>query len=147
VRGAALGASLHLQKHQPEATAFARLHHATLSAVPSLFFSVSLAVHSKRADEVEAARRLAARFATETGWQPSRIACVAGRLAYTRYNWFKRLLMRYIAVKEGGSADTTRDHEYTDWTQVQQLADELADGVRRRETLAAENPTALSAAS
>ena len=147
VRGACMGASLHLQKHQPEAVAFARLHHAALSAIPSLFFSVSLSAGSKRADEVEAARALAVRFAADTGWQASRIACVAGRLAYTQYNWFVRLFMRRIALKEGGSGDTSRDHEYTDWKQVEQLADELAYDVRRREIFPTGELTVLRAAS
>lgn len=133
VRGAVVGASLHLRRHQPEAVAFARAHGPRLSATPSLFVSVSLAAASTRASEVEAARRLAQQFATDTGWRPSRIATVAGRLAYTQYNWFVRLLMRRIAVKEGGSPDTTRDHEYTDWKQVEELADQLAYEVRRRE--------------
>jgi menaquinone-dependent protoporphyrinogen oxidase len=133
VRGAAIGASLHMQKHQAEAVAFARVHHAALSAIPSLFVSVSLSAHSKNQHEVDAARDLAQRFAQDTGWQPSRIACVAGRLAYTQYNWLVRTLMRRIARKEGGATDTTRDHEYTDWTQVEQLADELAYDIRRRE--------------
>jgi menaquinone-dependent protoporphyrinogen oxidase len=133
VRGVAIGASLHLQRHQREAVRFARAHHEALSAIPALFVSVSLAAASTRAGEVAAARRLAEQFAADTGWTPARIATVAGRLAYTRYNWLVRFFMRRIAVKEGGSADTSRDHEYTDWEQVEQLADELAYEVRRRE--------------
>lgn len=147
VRGAALGASLHREKHQAVADAFARLHHASLSAIPSLFFSVSLAAGSKRVDEVDAARRLAEHFTATAGWQPSRIACVAGRLAYSQYNWLVRMLMRRIALKEGASGDTSRDHEYTDWVQVEQLADELAYSVRRREIFPAGETTALRAAS
>jgi menaquinone-dependent protoporphyrinogen oxidase len=137
VRGAALGASLHMQKHQAEAVAFARLHHSPLSAIPSLFFSVSLAAGSKRKDEVEAAQSLAERFLADTGWQPSGVACVAGRLAYSQYNWLVRLMMRRIARKEGGSVDTSRDHEYTDWLQVERLADDLVGRVRDRELRAA----------
>jgi menaquinone-dependent protoporphyrinogen oxidase len=147
VRGAALGASLHLQKHQAEAVAFARVHHVPLSAIPSLFFSVSLSAGSKRADEVAAARSLAEKFATDTGWHPTRIACIAGRLAYTQYNWLVRLMMRRIAAKEGGSRDTSRDHEYTDWQHVAQLADELALNVRGREVVATDAEPTLRAAS
>lgn len=133
VRGAALGASLHLQKHQAEAVAFARVHHTALSMRPSLFFSVSLSAGSRRPDTVAAARQIADRFVADTGWQPSRIACVAGRLAYRQYNWLLRMVMRRIAIKEGGSNDTSRDHDYTDWTQVARLADELVTNVRRAE--------------
>jgi menaquinone-dependent protoporphyrinogen oxidase len=147
VRGVAVCASLHIQRHQPEAVAFARVHHQALSAIPALFVSVSLAAASKRASEVTAARRLAERFATETGWTPSRIATVAGRLAYTQYNWLVRFFMRRIAVKEGGSADTTRDHEYTDWEQVERLADELAYDVRRREIFPGDGVATLRPAS
>lgn len=147
VRGAAIGASLHAGKHQAEAVAFAHVHHAALSAIPSLFFSVSLSAGSKRPEEVAAARGLAEKFATDTGWQPSRIASVAGRLAYTQYNWFVRLFMRRVAIKEGGASDTSRDHEYTDWVQVGQLADELAYNVRRREIFPADEMTPLRVAS
>jgi menaquinone-dependent protoporphyrinogen oxidase len=147
VRGAALGASLHLQRHQPEAVAFARAHGQRLSATPSLFFSVSLAAASTRASEVEAARRLAQQFATDAGWRPSRVAAVAGRLAYTQYNWLVRLLMRRIAVKEGGSPDTTHDHEYTDWNQVEELADHLAYEIRRREIFPLDQAALLHVAS
>lgn len=131
VRGACLGASLHMQKHQAEATAFARVHRAELSCIPSLFLSVSLSAASKNRDEVAAAQRLAEQFAVETGWHPGQIASVAGRLAYSQYNWLVRLFMRRIALKEGASADTSRDHEYTDWWQVDELADTFASAVQR----------------
>ena len=147
VRGVAVGASLHMQRHQPEAVAFARAHHQALSALPSLFFSISLAAASVRASELDAARRIAEQFPSDTGWTPSRVASVAGRLAYTQYNWFVRFFMRRIAVKEGGSADTTRDHEYTNWEQVERLADELAYEVRRREIFPRDGQASLRPAS
>jgi menaquinone-dependent protoporphyrinogen oxidase len=147
VRGVGIGASLHMQKHQPEAVAFARLHHKALSAIPSVFFSVSLAAASKRAKEVEAARRLANGLVAQTRWQPSQIASVAGRLAYTQYNWITRFFMRRIAAKEGGSTDTSRDHEYTDWTQVERLADQLATQIRDREIFPRREESFLLAAS
>jgi menaquinone-dependent protoporphyrinogen oxidase len=133
VRGIAVGASLHRGKHQGEAEAFARVHRRELSSLPSLFFSVSLAAASRNACEAQAAQTIAAAFATATGWEPTRIATVAGRLAYTQYNWFLRRFMRRIAIKEGASGDTTRDHEYTDWGLVEEIADDLAYGIRRRE--------------
>jgi menaquinone-dependent protoporphyrinogen oxidase len=135
VRGVAVGASVHAQRHQKAALAFARQHRVQLSLVPSLFFSVCLAAASKNADEVAAAQAIAEAFGTKTGWQATRIVAVAGRLAYTQYNWLMRRIMRRIAVKEGGSADMSRDHEYTNWEQVERLADELAFEVRRREVL------------
>lgn len=130
VRGAFLGASLHAGKHQPSAVTFAHTHAAELSACPSTFFSVSLSAGSTHARELQAARQLAEAFATKTHWRPRRIACVPGRLAYTQYGFIKRQLMKLIARREGASTDTSRDHEYTDWWMVEQLAREMCDAVR-----------------
>ena len=133
-RGVCVGASLHMQRHQSAALRFARQHRAELAAKPSLFFSVSLSAASKFAEERAAAERLASALPQKAGWQPTRIASVAGRLAYTRYGWLTKWFMRRIALKEGASGDVTRDHEYTDWEQVARLADELAADIRSRET-------------
>jgi menaquinone-dependent protoporphyrinogen oxidase len=133
IRGVCVGASLHAGRHQASAVAFARRYKQRLLACPSLFFSVSLAAASKNPSEVAEARRIAESFATLTGWQPQRIACIAGRLAYTQYGWLTRWFMRRIALKEGESGDTSRDYEYTDWNQVVTLADDLIHDIRRRE--------------
>jgi len=137
VRGAVVAASLRMGRHQSAARDFIVAHRAALSGVPSLFVSVSCSAASKRPAEREAARDLAARFVVETGWTPWYLSCVAGALAYTRYNIFVRWFMRRIAAKEGGPTDTSRDHDLTDWVAVDRLADDLADqvtagvGVRR----------------
>jgi menaquinone-dependent protoporphyrinogen oxidase len=131
VRGAVVGASLHMRKHQAEAVSFARLHNRVLSAIPAVFVSVSLAAASMNADSVAAARQLAEKFAVDTGWRPLRISSLAGRLAYTQYPWLVRLVMRHIARKEGGSTDTSRDHEYTNWESVEHLADLLASELQQ----------------
>jgi menaquinone-dependent protoporphyrinogen oxidase len=147
VRGAAVGASLHMAKHQAEAEAFARLHHEELNERASLFFSVSLSAASKNQTEVRAAEAIAGRFAVSTQWTPTWVVAVPGRLAYTQYNWFVRLFMRRIAVKEGASADTSRDHEYTNWDLVDQIADDLAYAIRRREIFPADGESFVRAAS
>lgn len=129
VRGVCLGASLRAGRHQASAVRFARLHQPELAGVPSLFFSVSLSAASRRPEERAAAERLARAFVTNAAWQPALVTCVAGRLAYTRYNWLTRWFMRRIARKEGGPTDTTRDHELTDWTAVSELARRFAEEV------------------
>lgn len=130
VRGAVLGASLHIGRHQKAAEEYARTHAADLNAVPAAFFSVSLAAGSKNPEEVEAARNLAEAFCRETGLTSIERSIMKGRLAYTQYGFFKRMALKAIARKEGGSTDTSRDHEYTDWPTVDQFADRLAARVR-----------------
>ena len=147
VSGVIVGASLHIGKHQAEAGAFVRRFHHELSAVPSVFVSVSLAAASRNPDEVAAARQLAEKFCVETDWQPWRVMSVAGCLAYTKYNWLVRLFMRRIARKEGASTDMTRDHDYTDWRMVERIAADLASRIRRADLPAAGEQRILPTAS
>jgi menaquinone-dependent protoporphyrinogen IX oxidase len=44
--------------------------------------------------------------------------------------FFKRLVLRSIAKREGASIDTSRDHEYTNWSAVERLSREMTDAVR-----------------
>jgi menaquinone-dependent protoporphyrinogen oxidase len=133
VQGAFLGASVHAGRHQKPAEAFARAHSAELNARPSAFFSVSLSAASTNPQERTAARHLAEAFTKAARWQPTWTVCFAGRLAYTRYGFLKRLIMRWIAKREGGSTDTSRDHELTDWSAVATFANEMADAIRQSE--------------
>lgn len=128
--GVVIAASLHAGAHQKAATAFVRRHRAQLNALPSLFVSVSLSAASRDAEERLAAERLAQAFPADIGWIPGRVACVAGRLAYTRYSFLERWLMRRIARKEGAPTDTSRDYELTDWPALESLATEFARLVR-----------------
>ena len=125
-RAVILAASVHGGEHQPVARAFARRHAEALSALPSIFVSVSLSIHSVRDSEVAKARRVAHAFPAGAGWTPTTVACVAGRLAYTQYGFLKRWVMKRIAAQNGGSTDTSRDYEYTDWNAVSALAEDLA---------------------
>jgi menaquinone-dependent protoporphyrinogen oxidase len=117
VHGALVGASLHMGRHQKSAAHFVHEHAAHLNAVPSAFFSVSLAAASKNANEVADAERIARAFPAAHG-----------------YSVFVRFLIKRIAKKEGGPTDTSRDHELTDWDQVDRLGREMAQAIHARVT-------------
>ncbi len=136
VQGALVGASLHAGTHQKAADRFVRAHAFDLNAVASAFFSVSLSAASKNQHEVDAAANLARAFPAARGWKPVTIVSVAGRLAYREYGFFIRWVMKRIARKEGAPTDTSRDYELTNWTQVEQLAREMAHRLRTREAVA-----------
>ena len=125
VEAVVVSASVYMGKHQRTARRFATKYRSKLSRVPSLFVSVSLAIHSQNAEEREQAQRIADGIADQTGWRPERVSCVAGALAYSRYGFFTKWLMRRIAKAEGGSTDTTQDHEYTDWPALTHIAEEF----------------------
>jgi menaquinone-dependent protoporphyrinogen oxidase len=129
--GAVVGASLHAGRHQKSAENFVRREVRSLNDRPSAFFSVSLSAGSRNPTEVAAARDIAARFVRAAEWEPRRVACFPGKLAYTQYGFFSRWFMRRIAAREGGPTDTSRDHDLTDWTAVREFARNVADDARR----------------
>lgn len=127
--GVLVGASMIMRGYQRHIAMFVRRHAAVLNARPSAFFAVSGAAGSKNPLERAEAHRLMEEFCRKAGWHPVLAVSLAGAIAYTRYNFVLRWAMKRISRKEGGSTDTTRDHEYTDWHQVEQLAAEFAERV------------------
>jgi menaquinone-dependent protoporphyrinogen oxidase len=132
VRGALVGASLHLGRHQKAADRFVRANWVRLNEVPSAFFSVSMAAASKNEEEVAAAAKIARDFPQTRGWRPIIVASLAGRLASLQYNFLIRFIMKRISEKEGGPTDTSRDYEMTNWAQVEKLAHDMAATIRAR---------------
>ena len=122
-----VGASMIGGHYQKYVRTFVRRHVWVLNRIPTAFFAVSGAAGSRNPLDREEAHRRMEQFCEESGWHPQLWLSVAGAIAYTKYNVVTRWVMRRISRKEGGSTDTSRDHEYTDWTQVDQFADRFAD--------------------
>lgn len=117
---------VHFGRHDRCIEGFAREHADTLASRPSLFLSVCGAAMGESAEEREEAAGYLADFARRTGWRAGRAASVAGALAFTRYGFLVRWIMKRISARRGLDTDTSRDHEYTDWEALDRLADELA---------------------
>ena len=132
VKAVLIGASLHIGKHQKAAARFVRSHVHRLNEHPSAFFSVSLAAASKNPEEVQRARQLARDFCLAVGWMPDRVVAIAGRLAYSKYGWLTKWIMRRIARKEGAPTDASRDYEMTDWAVVSALASDIVKQTEAR---------------
>jgi len=116
--GVMVCASVHRGRHQRSVARFVSENLHALGRLPSAFFSVSLSAAGKEPRQQDDAKRCADAFLRETGWRPNMVRLVAGALAYTRYGTVTRLMMKWIAWREGGDTDTSRDHEYTDWDQL-----------------------------
>jgi menaquinone-dependent protoporphyrinogen oxidase len=120
--GVIVAASIVAGGYQKPVVRWVKAHRASLCAVPTAFVSVCLgvlqadpAVHKTLDDIVQ-------RFRARTLWNPGEVRLVAGALAYTRYNWILRLIMRRIARRAGGDTDTRRDFVYTNWADLELFA-------------------------
>jgi menaquinone-dependent protoporphyrinogen oxidase len=114
--GAILAASVHYGKHEDEMVAFVRAHRAALEQVPCAFLSVSgsqataelpSTTQQLRAESVAKVQKTLDTFFAKTGWHPPRVLPVVGALAYARYNFVIRFIIRWIARRSGQSIDTS----------------------------------------
>jgi menaquinone-dependent protoporphyrinogen oxidase len=96
-----------------------------LARRPAAFFSVSLCAAAGNGPKAREAIRWRDEFMRRTGWKPALATSFAGALRYTRYNPMVRLMMRFIAGRQRGATDTSRDYEYTDWAAVERFASDL----------------------
>jgi len=101
-----------------------RDNRAAIASRPNAFFSVCMSAAGPNA-KAATAWGYVDEFITRTGWQPGRIASLAGALAWSRYNPLMKLMMRFIVKTAGGDTDTSRDREYTDWDAVDRFAAEF----------------------
>lgn len=121
------GASIHVGKIEPAMTAYINRHSAVIGKKPRSLFIVLMAAATADAERREQSLAEVRRNVTGRLHVPfADVEMIAGALKYTQYNWFIRWVMKGIAKKEGGSTDTSRDHEYTDWRQVAAYAQRLA---------------------
>jgi menaquinone-dependent protoporphyrinogen oxidase len=149
-----LVASVELSRHEREMLFFVQDHLTQLQGLPTAFLSVSLgeagaemaaASPAQRARGAEDARRRIDAFCASTGWRPERVMAVAAPLLYSEYGILERLVVRWMARRMGGSIDTSRDVERTDWAALDRFVDDLVTAFALRTGAAAAAPRAALA--
>ena len=123
---AILGGPIHIGHYPRHLTTFAKQHHTWLNSHPSALFTVCMAIRSKVSASRTQAETFGEQFGKATLWQPRLKATFAGAVKYTQYGFITRYIMKSIAGREGGSTDTSRDHEYTDWDAVAAFSEQFA---------------------
>jgi menaquinone-dependent protoporphyrinogen oxidase len=117
--GVIIGGSIIGGRHHRALVRFVRDHRSVLNAMPSAFFSVSGSAASPKETERAHARQFVFEFLRVTGWRPELTGTIGGAMAYTKYNPVLRWFIKRTAKAAGGPTDSSRDHEMTDWSQVE----------------------------
>ncbi len=131
-QAAFVGGSVHFDRHQSTLVHFVKANLAWLNAMPTAFFSVSMAAVHDSAGGLAHAQHSADEFVAHSGLTPLRVHLVAGALKYTRYDFFKRMVERLLHKNLPGAQDTAQDHEYTDWTDVEAFVDGFLEAAKQR---------------
>lgn len=122
---AIIAGPIHMGLYPKPLRKFARQHHDWLNQHPSALVTVCMAIRSQRPESKLEAEKYQQRFMHESQWHPVMTVNFAGAVKYTQYGLITRFIMKMIAKREGGSTDTSRDHEYTDWDAVTRFADQF----------------------
>jgi len=115
--GVLIGASIRYGKHRPEVARFIRANAAKLAAMPAAFFSIS-ALARKPEKRQPATNPYVRKLLATVAWQPNAIGIFGGRIAYPRYRFFDKHMIRFIMWITGGPTDLDGTFEFTDWDEV-----------------------------
>lgn len=125
--GAILAASLHVGHYQRSLTDFAVKQSKNLQKKPTLFLSISLAAAGHEADDWKGLDHILKDFVDATGWNPGRVEQVAGAYLPSKYDIFRRFIMRRIIASKHLETDLDADQEYTDWSALNLIVDDWLD--------------------
>jgi menaquinone-dependent protoporphyrinogen oxidase len=125
--GLLLAGPVHMSHVDQRLLDFAHEHHDLIEALPTAALLVCLSAASASDAAHAQVRAYADAFEDATGVRPT---LVAGALAYRRYSPVKRRMMRHIARDAGLDTDTSRNWVYTDWHDVDAVADALVAAMR-----------------
>lgn len=106
---------------------FIAAHTALLATRQNAFFCVSASARKPGRDTPEGSAYLRT-FLKRSLWWPQRLTAFAGRIAYPRYRWHEKAIIRFIMLLTGGPTDTAQEHEFTDWDAVRRIASEWGTG-------------------
>ena len=118
-----LGSRIQFGAHARAILAYITSNRAALAEIPSYFFSVSMSAAGATSPDPEGYLE---QLFTATRWRPRAALAIAGGLPYRHYGAILRFVMKRLSRRGGHATDTSRDHEYTDWAQVQRFAASVA---------------------
>ncbi|CAN5495869.1 menaquinone-dependent protoporphyrinogen IX dehydrogenase [soil metagenome] len=116
-----LGSRIHFGGLDRHLRAFVKRRHAELSAKPSYLFSFGMrAAYEPRLPGSNAELD---RWCNARAWAPVRTQSFAGALLYRSFNPVMRIVMKLLSPRWSHPKDTSRDHIFTNWTEVADFAD------------------------
>lgn len=121
-----LVAAVRYGKHLPEAERLLASYRRIASPPPLVFLSVNLTARKKGKQTPEGSVYLR-KVIHKYRLKPVLAQAIAGRLDYPRYTWRDRQAIRFIMMLTGGPTDPSTQVEFTDWDQVDALAQRIAE--------------------
>ncbi|XZQ55281.1 MAG: menaquinone-dependent protoporphyrinogen IX dehydrogenase [Arsenophonus sp.] len=116
-----VGASVYYGNFNPVVLNFVKKYTKQLNAIPSVFFGVNLTARKNGKDTIET-NIYVRKFLRKTSWRPIITNVFAGAICYQNYNWFDRIMIKFIMKITNGETNINKEIEYTDWQKVEYFA-------------------------
>lgn len=120
-----VGASIRYGKHRKSVYQFIEQHKPQLSQMQTGFFSVNLVARKPEKNTADTSPYIT-KFLQQTNWQPTIVDVFAGKLDYSLYGFFDRLMIRFIMWITKGVTRSDKPIEYTDWQRVKTFTKHIA---------------------
>ena len=121
-----IGASIRYGKHSSEIVKLVKENLEVFNNKKTAFFSVN-AVARKPGKDLSSNNPYVIKFLNKTNWKPKIAAVFAGKIDYPKYNFFEKIVIRFIMFITNGPTDTSKSYEFTNWLKVDEFAAELND--------------------
>jgi len=119
-----LGASIRYGKHNNIIYKFISSNKEILKSKKNAFFSVNVVARKPEKNSPENNPYIL-KFLRKSEWHPTKIGVFAGKVDYPNYNFFNKLIIRFIMFVTKGPTDTSRSYEFTDWNNIKKFTNEL----------------------
>jgi menaquinone-dependent protoporphyrinogen oxidase len=115
-----VGASIRYGKHKPAVYEFINRNKPKLESRPNAFFSVNAVARKPDKDQPDTNPYLS-KFLRQITWQPGKLAVFAGKIDYRKYDFWDRLIIRFIMWITKGPTDPDNVYEFTNWEMVEEF--------------------------
>jgi len=123
-----IGASIRYGKHSQSILNFVKNNLKLLKTKKNAFFSVNVVARKKGKDTPES-NPYVQKFINKTKWRPDKLGVFAGKVDYPNYNFFNKLIIRFIMFITKGPTDTSQTYEFTNWDNVRKFAKEINENI------------------
>ena len=121
-----LGASIRYGNYKSNLFKFIKNNIKILEIKNNAFFSVNVVARKKEKNTPDTNPYIK-KFLKKTDWRPKKIEVFAGKVDYPNYNFFNKLVIRFIMFITKGPTDISQSYEFTDWAKVKKFSKELSN--------------------
>ena len=119
-----VGASIRYGTYRKSFLKFINDNHIELQNSKTAFFSVNIVARKKEKSSIKTNPYIK-KFYRLSKWKPNIVQVFAGKLDYSKYNFFNKNIIKFIMWITNGPTQTDIVVEFTNWNKVEKFANKI----------------------